>query len=87
MARTLSLIVASVYLVVAYLFADTYVLLKIISFLLVGIVCIWFGDPLGRLTGFMGNISVNQETPDSVIKILGWIVLLLVPAILLVFLG
>ncbi len=87
MARTLSLIVAIVYLVVAYLFADTYVLFKVISFLFIGIACIWFGDPLGKITGFrwIGNINVSQETPGSVIKILGWIVLLFVPAIILAF--
>ena len=87
MARTLSLIVASAYLVVAYLFADTYVLLKIISFLFIGIACIWLGDPLGKITGFrwIGNINVSQETPGGIIKIFGWIVLVVVPAIILVY--
>ena len=86
MAKILSLIVASTYLVVAYFFADAYLLFKIISFLFIGIACIWFGDPLGKVTGFrwIGNINVSQETPGGVIKILGWIILLGVPAILLV---
>lgn len=86
MARILSLIVAIGYLAAAYFFADSEVLFKMISFLLIGMACIWFGDPLGRITGFrwIGNINVSQETPGSVIKILGWILLLLVPAILLV---
>ena len=86
MTRILSLIVASAYLVTAYVYAGSGVFLRIISFLLVGIACIWFEDPLGRITGFrwVGNINVSQETPGNIIKLLGWIVLLLVPAILLV---
>ncbi len=83
----LSLILAIAYLVAAYVFASSEVFFRMIFFLLIGIVCIWFGDPLGRITGFrwVGNINISQETPGSVIKFLGWIVLLLVPAILLVF--
>ncbi len=87
MARILSLIVAGGYLVAAYLSSGSDVLFKITLFLFLGIACIWFGDPLGKITGFIwiGNINVSQETPGSIIKVLGWIVLLLVPAIILVY--
>ncbi len=87
MARILSLIISGAYLVAAYLTAGSDILFKIASFLFIGIACIWFGDPLGRITGFrwIGNINVSQETPGSIIKVLGWIVLLLVPAIILAY--
>jgi hypothetical protein len=87
MAKFMSLIVTGTYLVAAYFFASPEVLFRVIYFLIIGIACIWFGDPLGSLTGFrwLANINISQETPGSVIKLIGWIVLLIVPPIILVF--
>lgn len=86
MAKILSLIVAGAYVLVTYLLTGTDILSKIVLFIVLGTACIWFGDPLGRVTGFRwaGNMNVSQETPGAIIKIVGWIVLLLVPAIILV---
>jgi len=87
MTKLLSLIIASAYLAAPYFFANPEILFKMMYFLIIGIACIWFGGPLGRLTRFrwIGNINISQETPGSVIELLGWVVLLLVQPILLVF--
>jgi hypothetical protein len=85
MMNLLSFIIASAYLIVAYIYASPAVLFRIICFLIFGLACIWFGGPLGSITGFrwIGNIGVSQETPGSIVRLLGWIVLIVVPVILL----
>lgn len=39
---------------------------------------IWFSDELGALTGIVRGRCINQETSPSLVKILGWLLLLLV---------
>jgi uncharacterized membrane protein YoaT (DUF817 family) len=87
--RALSLIIATVYLVVgglaaksaAKLLAD---LLIMGTALLLPMACIWFSEELGEYIGNWSRPRINRKSPAWMVKIGGW-VLLLMPAIILLF--
>ena len=39
---------------------------------------IWFGEELGSLTGFVRGHYIDSETHPSIVKLFGWIVLIVV---------
>ena len=41
---------------------------------------IWFSEELGSLTGLVRGHYIDSETPPSIVKLFGWIVLLVVVA-------
>ena len=82
-SRTLSLVIALIYLGIASLAALSAAKLmgNLLIFggaLLLPLACIWFGDELGEYVG--GGSSITQKSPGWMVKIGGW-VLLLLPAI------
>ena len=85
MTRILSLILVSFYLVAAYAPNRIGEIFKMIPVVVFGLACIWYGDSLGRMTGFrwFGCINISHTTPGGFLRFLGWILLLL-PLIILV---
>lgn len=88
--RALSLIIAAVYLVVSGFSANSKGkllagLLIVGGALLLPMVCIWFADELGEYIGTFPGPAINRKTPAWMVKLGGW-VLLLLPAIIFLFL-
>lgn len=88
-ARTLSLIIAAVYLGLAALAANSAAkllsgILIVGGGLLVPLACIWFADEMGEYIGALPGPAINRRSPAWMVKIAGW-VLLLLPAFLFVW--
>jgi hypothetical protein len=88
-SRTLSLLVAIAYLLLACLSARSVaqVFASILIFtaaLLLPLACIWFADELGEYVGVLPGPSINRKSPAWMVKVGGWILLLL-PAIVFFF--
>ena len=51
--------------------------------LLLPLSLIWFPDPIGSFTGYVGRGGrVDTETPPFLVSVAGWILLLVVPAVI-----
>ncbi len=88
--RALSLVIAAVYLVVGALSADSIAkllasLLFVGGALLLPLLCIWFGDEVGEYMGTFPGPAINRTSPAWMVKLGGW-VLLLLPVIIFLFL-
>ena len=86
-SRALSLLIALIYLGIASYSAPSAAkllgnLLLVSGALLLPLACIWFGDELGEYVG--GGSSITRKSPGWMVKIGGW-VLLLLPAIRFLF--
>jgi len=77
MDKIISLIISIIYLVIAYMFGGGEIVLKLFLFLLIPLGCIWFGDSLSSYTGNLGVHRITSESPGFLIKIAGWLLLLL----------
>jgi len=89
--RTLSLIIAAVYLVLGGFSANSIArllaaLLIVGGALLLPLACIWFGDELAEYIGTFPGPAINRKSPAWMVKLGGW-VLLLLPAIIFLFLA
>lgn len=87
--RTLSLLIAVVYLVLSVISARSQAkvlsgLLITCAGLLLPLACIWFSDELGEYVGALPGPGITHKSPGWMVKIGGW-VLLLLPAILFWF--
>ena len=87
--RTLSLIISAAYLVITAFFAYSRGklltdLLIVCAALLLPLACIWFGDEFGEYVGTVPGPAINRKSPGWMVKIGGW-VLLLLPAIIFWF--
>src|SRR5262245_26332695 len=90
-SRTLSLVIAIAYLVIACLAARSAAkvfasLLIVGGALLLPLACIWFADELGEYVGTFPGPEVNRKSPAWMVKLCGWLLLLL-PAILFFFMS
>ena len=88
-SRTLSLLIAIAYLVLACLSAPSIAkvfasLLIVGGALLLPLACIWFADEMGEYVGVFPGPAINHKSPAWMVKVGGWI-LLLSPVILFVF--
>ena len=87
-SRGLSLVVASIYFGITIYFAQpgtlTVSLLRVGSGLLFPLACIWFGEEMGDYVGTLRGPAITQTTPEWMVKLGGW-VLLLLPAIIYCF--
>ena len=59
--------------------------LKIGIFLILPLACIWFADAMGGYTGPTANMAITAPSPGMIVRILGW-VLLLLPLIFVIIL-
>ena len=53
------------------------VVLAVAAYLLVPLLCIWFGDEMGNYIGTLPGPAINKPTPGCFVKIGGWVLLLL----------
>jgi hypothetical protein len=87
--RTLSLIIAAVYLGVTAISASSpskllVGLLVVCGALLLPLACIWFGEEMGEYIGILPGPAITSKSPAWMVKVGGW-VLLLLPAIVFWF--
>jgi hypothetical protein len=78
--KRLSLAVAIIYFAVAIIGRyEAVVFFQLFGFLLLPLACIWFGDQMGKYTGFssIGQPYINKESPGCLVTLVGWILLLL----------
>ena len=71
---------ASIYLLLSLFTGEGYFVVKVIFSLILPLSAIWFPDNLGELTGVtfgrIGGPVVTKMSPGSIVRFLGWIVLL-----------
>jgi hypothetical protein len=87
-SRVFSLVIAAGYLSF-FLFAPGHIsterrigtVLAVAGYLLIPILCIWFGDEMGNYTGTLPGPAINKPTPGCLVRVAGW-VLLFFPIIL-----
>ena len=89
-SRTLSLVIALIYLGIASLAALSAAKLmgNLLIFggaLLLPLACIWYGDELGEYIGTFPGPGINRKSPAWMVKLGAW-VLLLLPVIIFLFL-
>jgi hypothetical protein len=77
--RTLSGLLALIYLILAFFAGGPEAGLKVLAFLILPLACIWFADHMGRYTGKLPITGggINQQTPGCLVCIGGWLLLLL----------
>jgi hypothetical protein len=74
--RTVSLLVAGLYLAVAMLVGGLEAVLRTLMFLILPLACIWFSDTLGGGTGLtFGGGYITKPSPGFVVYFLGWVLL------------
>ena len=81
-SRTLSLLIAIAYLVLACLMAPSAAkvfasLLIVGGALLLPLACIWFADEMGEYVGVLPGPAINHKSPAWMVKAGGWLLLLL----------
>lgn len=78
--RILSILVAATYITLAAIFSGAEPAFKIGIFVMLPLACIWFSDAMGGYTGLgmlWFDAPITQKSPGILIRILGWIILLL----------
>ena len=56
------------------------------GYLLIPLLCIWFGDEMGGYIGSLPGPSMNKPTPGCLVRVAGW-VLLFFPVIALLIMA
>ena len=56
------------------------------GYLLLPLLCIWFGDEMGGYIGSLPGPAINKPTPGCLVKVAGW-VLLFFPVIALLIMA
>ena len=56
-------------------------LVAVAGYFLIPLACIWYGDEMGGYVGTLPGPAINRQTPGWMVKLAGW-VLLLLPAII-----
>jgi hypothetical protein len=75
--RVLSVILAAIYVVVAFVTSGGEDGFRVLLAVLLPLACIWFGDAMGGFTGPAGTIGITAASPGLIVCILGWVILLL----------
>jgi hypothetical protein len=79
----LSGVIAAIYVLAALVTTSAEHAFLALLFVIFPLACIWFGDAMGGFTGPAGTIGITASSPGVVVRILGWVVLLL-PVIFMV---
>ncbi len=74
--RWMSLAVATAFCGFALWLQPTSMMLVAIGYMILPLVAIWYGDDLG---GFASGWRLNQPTPGIMVRVAGWILLLITP--------
>jgi len=80
-SRLISLCVAVTYGCIAYYGAEEVQGFRTLlgPSLFLGLPCIWFGDELGGMTGYLGHGFIDTPTAGGLIKVVGWLLLVVFP--------
>jgi len=85
--RIISLLIALVYIVVAYVMKGGEFALTTAGIMVFILALIWFSDAIGSYTGFIGRGPlITQQTPGCIVRFLGWFFLLLPAVVYLIML-
>ncbi len=86
--KALSLLIAIIYLVVAYKTGGSASLVKNLQFLILPMFCIWFGKGMGMTQGSsLGGVfraGYMKASPACIVVFMGW-VLLLIPLFIFLY--
>ena len=75
-SKLLSLLVAAICIAAASYCAGANGLWNALKGVAISLVLIWFAEPLGDYTGFVGAHYISRPTPAIFIEIVGWLLLL-----------
>ena len=85
MRKIISLTISIIYLVVAYNTGGTAIFFKVLLLLLFPVACIWFGDvTVTYKRSKMGAQPIIKELSGCLVKLIGWILLLLPGVIIII---
>ena len=82
-SRFFSLLIAAGYLIIVLFMpassipARLGVVLLVAAYLLIPLLCIWFADEMGNYVGAVPGPAINKRTPGCLIRVGGWVLLLL----------
>jgi membrane-anchored protein YejM (alkaline phosphatase superfamily) len=76
-SRTLSGLLAVIYIICAFVGQGAEAGCKVILLVIFPLACIWFSEAMGRFTGPTTGIAITAPSPGLIVRILGWVVLLL----------
>lgn len=77
-SRIISGIIATCYLVAAYIVNGPLMTLRMAGFLILPLACIWFSNEMGGYTGTgFGRGGVTEKSPGWAVAFAGWLLLLL----------
>jgi hypothetical protein len=85
-SKILSLIIAVIYLVIAGLAGGIGAIIRVCIMLVLPLGCIWFGTAMGGYTGTMRLHPITSSSPGWLVRIVGWILLLLPVIVLIIYL-
>jgi hypothetical protein len=79
LGKMISICLAGFYLLYALIFIceSKLALLELAAGLALPLACIWFGEALGNYRGFFGGGIVTHKSHPSIIRLIGWLILLL----------
>lgn len=77
-SRPLSGCVAGFYFAIAWIFGGAEMAVKVVSFLLLPLACIWFSDAMGNCTGFLTftRPAITEKSPGILVAFIAWLLLL-----------
>jgi hypothetical protein len=75
--RTLSGLLAALYVIGAYMAAGVEGTLKVVAFVILPLACIWFADEMGDYIGPTSSGAITSPTPGILVCLGGWLLLLL----------
>src|SRR5215217_4338679 len=82
-SRFFSLLIAAGYLIIVLLMPARSIPTRIgpvlltAGYLLIPLLCIWFADEMGDYVGALPGPAINKTTPGCLIRVGGWVLLLL----------
>ena len=87
MARKISLGIAVVYLIAAFIYGGWELLLMALIVLIMPVAMIWFGEEIGDYVGGFHRIGkpyITKRSPGSLVSLFGWALLLAPFAIIII---
>lgn len=75
--RALSGLLAAVYIIGAFVAQGAEAGCKVVLLVIFPLACIWFSEAMGGYTGPTTGIAITAPSPGLIVRILGWVVLLL----------
>lgn len=84
MFKKISLILAGIYLITAFIIGGLALFLMIMLLVIVALALIWFGQEIGDYTGGFHRIGrpyITKKSPGALVSLFGWL-LLVMPMIL-----